>query len=154
MPIHNPKPGDRYLTVTGAPVQILAVQDGGVLAQSLASDNRFYLPTDYPLSPFKPDAAAWEMRSNPYISRSARPKVSHVAVQKQLAPIIDALLLKGGMTMQGLAREVKRQASAACKGKDVKANIRARIYWFKRKGCRVKKNEYSQLKVSCAPFGA
>ena len=133
------KPGRRGLTATGVPVQILEVRDGYVLAQSLASDNRFFLPIGYPLTQFKPDAAAWDMRSSPYIPRSARPRSAHVAVQKQLAPIIDALLLKGGLTMQGLAREVKRQASAACKGKDIKANIRARMYWLKKKGQQIKK---------------
>ena len=147
MPILNPKPGSRYLTVTGAPVLVLEVQDGGIMAQGLASDNRFYLPIDYPLSPFKPDAVAWDMRSSPYTPRLARPTLAHAAVQKQLAPIIDALLLKGGLTMQGLVREIKRRASAACRGKDVRANIRARLYWFKRKGCRIKKNGQSQLKV-------
>ena len=134
MPILNPEPGSRCLTITGAPVQILKVQEDDVLVQSLASDNRFYLPKEYPLCPFKPAAAAWDMRSGPYIARSERPRLPYVAVQKQLAPIIDALLLKGGLTMQGLAREVKRRASVACRGKDVKANIRARIYWLKKRG--------------------
>lgn len=154
MAILNPALGGRYLTVTGAPVQILKAQEDDVLVQSLASDNRFYLPKEYPLCPFKPEAAVWDMRPALYLARSERPRAPRMPVKKQLAPTIDALLLKGGLSMRGLVREVKRRASAACKGKDVSANIRARIYWFKRNGCRIKKNEYSQLKVSKVPVSA
>lgn len=147
MTILNPVPGDRYLTVTGAPVQILKIQEDYVLVQSLASDNRFYLSKEYPLCPFKPEAAAWDMRPGRYIARSEQPKSLRVAPQKQLAPIIDALLLEGGRTMRGLVREVKRRASSACKGKDVRANIRARIYWFKKKGYQMKINSLLQIRI-------
>ncbi len=44
------------------------------------------------------------------------------------------MLLASGHTMRGIVRELKRRASAACRGKDLKANVRARLYWFKRKG--------------------
>jgi len=49
--------------------------------------------------------------------------------------------------MRGLVREVKRRASSACKGKDVRANIRARIYWFKKKGYKQKGNPQSHIKM-------
>lgn len=135
MPVLNPQPGNRYLTATGAPIQVLEVHADGIVLQSLASDSRFCLPIGYPLYPFKPDVAAWDMRSNPYAPRSSRRKLAGSSAQKQLAPIIDALLLEGGRTMRGIVREVKRRASLACRGKDVGANVRARIYWLrKRKG--------------------
>ena len=38
--------------------------------------------------------------------------------------------------MRGIVRELQRKASAACRGKDLQANVRARIYWLKRRGCR------------------
>jgi hypothetical protein len=44
------------------------------------------------------------------------------------------MLLAGGNTMRGIVRELKRRASAACRGKDLKANVRARMYWFRSKG--------------------
>ncbi|HOX24017.1 MAG TPA: hypothetical protein PLL10_11165 [Elusimicrobiales bacterium] len=147
MAILNPEPGDRYLTVTGAPVQILKVQEDDVLVQSLASDNRFYLPNEYPLCPFKLEAAVWEMRPGLYIARSERPKSPRTVPQKQLAPIIDALLLEGGLSMKGIAREVRRRASAACRGKNLRANIRARLYWLKKKGFKQKINSQFHLKV-------
>jgi len=142
----TPKKGARYLTVTGTPIQILEIQDGYVLAQSLVSDNKICLPADYPLFPFKPDAAVGEMRPGPYVPRSARPKgiKEHPA---PLAPIIDALLLKGGLSIRGIAREVRRRASASCRGKDVMANVRARLYWLQKRHYRVEVNEWAQYKV-------
>ena len=47
------------------------------------------------------------------------------------------MLLAGGKTMRGMVRELKRKASAVCQGKDLKANVRARICWLRRKGFEV-----------------
>lgn len=147
MPIFNPKPGNHYLTVTGIPVQVLEVQKENILVASLSSDNRFYLPKGYLLYPFKPEIAVRNIRRASYVLHLEKAKLSRLKGQKQLAPIIDSLLLEGTRTMRGLVREVKRRASSACKGKDVAANIRARIYWFKKKGYKQIKNPQGHIKV-------
>jgi len=140
MPSHNPKIGSRYLTVTGAPVQVLEVHEGIMVLQGLASDNRFVAPTGYPLRPFKGEAAAFESRLSPYRGPQSKKLRRGQAQPKPLAPIIDAMLLAGGKTMRGIVREVKRRASAACKGRDVPANIRARLYWLRKRGCKIETN--------------
>lgn len=66
---------------------------------------------------------------------------------KPLAPIIDAMLLAGGHTMRGIVRELRRKASSACQGRDLKANVRARLYWFKRRGYGVERDSRGCLKV-------
>ena len=135
MPSLDPKAGNRYLTIAGAPVQVLEVHEGIMLLQGLASDNRLCVPTAYPLQPFDQGKAAWEIRR---VSYGARSKVkSLLAPNKPLAPIIDAMLLKGGMTMRGIVRELRRKASSACKGRDLAANVRARLYHLKRRGQEV-----------------
>ena len=103
------------------------------MLQGLASDNRFVAPAGYPLRPFKGEAAAFEARPSPYLGPQDKPRRGQ-AQPKPLAPIIDAMLLAGGHTMRGIVRELRRKASAACRGKDLKANIRARLYWLRRKG--------------------
>ncbi|MBI3289332.1 MAG: hypothetical protein HYZ74_07420 [Elusimicrobia bacterium] len=133
MPSLDPKAGNRYLTIAGVPVQVLEVHEGIMVLQGLASDNRFVAPAGYPLRPFKREAAAFEARPSPYQGPQVKLRRGQ-AQQKLLAPIIDALLLEGGRTMKGLMREVRRRASAACKGKDVKANIRARRYRLRQRG--------------------
>ena len=99
MSSHDPKAGNRYLTVTSAPVQVLEIHEGFMVLQSLASDNRFVAPAGYPLRPFKGEAAAFEAR--PYRGPRAKPRRGQ-AQPKLLAPIIDALLLAGGHTLRGI----------------------------------------------------
>ena len=141
MPGHNPKIGGRYLTATGIPVEIFAVCDGAVVLQSLASDNRFSIPAGYPLELLRGESA-FTLRANLYVPRAVRIRQAYTPVAvKQLAPIIDAMLLAGGKTMRGILRELRRKASASCKGKDLAANVRARLHWFKRKGYRVQGNQ-------------
>lgn len=150
MPVSNPRVGSRHLTLTGAPVQVLEVRADAVVLQSLASDNRIRVPADYPLRPFDAEQAVWEARPNPYSPRSREAEVSKsIAQAKPLAPLIDAMLLTGGKTMRGILRELRRKASAACRGKDLKANVRARLYWFRKKRGRIERDEHGHLRVVC-----
>ena len=142
----DPKAGNRYLTVTGAPVQVLEVHEGIMVLQSLASDNRLCVPTGYPLQPFDQGKAAWEMRLSPYTARSKKVK-GRAAQNKPLAPLIDAMLLAGGKTMRGMIRELNRGASAACKGKNVGANIRARQHWLMKAGRKIFKDRHGRIQV-------
>jgi hypothetical protein len=123
------------LTQTGVPVRVLHRENDLVAVHSLATDNRITLPQGYQLLPFKAAGAACGARQSPYMG--PRVNLRHdPAPPKPLAPIIDALLLKGGLSMKGIARELHRRASAACRGKDVAANIRARVYWLRKRGRR------------------
>jgi hypothetical protein len=138
--------GGRHLTPTGLPVSVVKIDASSLTLQSLISDNRILVPADYPL--FRYREPVFKIRAMPYSRRLERAARGVPCPPKPLAPVIDALLLKGGLTMQGLAREAKRRASAACRGKDVCANVRARLYWFKRKGYMVKKrNDLGHIKV-------
>ena len=127
--------GTEYATPSGLPVRVVAVNGGQVELQSLASDSRFYVPAGYPLGPMtEPNLA---MARKAYPQPACRPAAgASIRTNKPLAPIIDAMLLAGGMTMRGMVRELKRRASAACRGKDLRANIRARVYWLRKKASR------------------
>jgi len=67
-------------------------------------------------------------------------------VLQSLASAIDALLLEGGRTMRGIIRELMRKAGAACRGRDVAANVRARLYWFRRKGRAVHRDVSGRIR--------
>ncbi len=147
MPALKPKIGKDYLANSGLPVRVAENGNGYLVLQSLASDNLFVVPVDYPLQFFNNKKLTCKLRENPYSERTERKGNGGQAKPKSLAPIIDALLLEGGRTMRGLVREVKRRASSACKGKDVRSNTRARIYWLKRKGYTAKRNGQGRIKV-------
>jgi len=140
------KVGNQYLTISGLPVEVLEIGGDLVQLQSLASDNRLSVPKGYPLRPLSRGEPAFEMRDSPYKPRLAGFR-RVLADPQPLAPIIDALLLEGGRTMKGLVREVKRRASAVCCGKDVAANVRARICWFRKKGYRVARDSRGVLRA-------
>jgi len=134
--------GGRYLTLTGLPVQVAALGSGCMLLRSLASGNEFEAPSSYELrpmgsgrSPLALKHSAAGVASVPS-SGTLRPS----AAERPLAPIIDALLMNGGMSMRGIVRDVNRKASAACRGKDVAANVRARLHWFRRRGYQIVRN--------------
>lgn len=150
MPARKPRVGRRYQTCSGLPVQVVVLSARTVTLQSLVSDNRLAVPADFPLEPLKRGDGALDIRADPYQGPRAKRRRGRPQ-PKPLAPAIDALLLEGGRTMRGLVREVKRRASAACRGKDVPANVRARLYWFKRKGYRADSNGQAHLRVLPPP---
>lgn len=139
MGAREPRVGAEYATVSGLPVRVVAVSGGQVELQSLASDSRFYVPAGYSLGPMTGSNLAVARRSHPDQARGAVAGAP-ARTNKPLALIIDAMLLAGGHTMRGIVREVKRRASASCKGRDLRANVRARLYWLRRKGYRVERD--------------
>jgi len=127
------KIGKNYITQTGLPVKVIAINPDNMLIQSLATDNRFYVPLKYPLYSFSHKNPVSEVKDKPYILPSEKIKPKNLN-KKPLSAVIDELLLSSKKyTMRGLIREVKRRASSQCKGKDVAANIRARMYWLKKR---------------------
>lgn len=138
--------GAEYATASGLPVRIVAVHDGRVELQSLASDNRFYVPASYPLGPMTGPNLAVARRMSPYQARGSIVDAP-VRMNKPIAPIIDAMLLAGRHTMRGIVRELRRKASTSCRGKDLRANVRARLYWFRRKGQKVYEDAEGHIHV-------
>lgn len=130
------KIGKNYITQTGLPVRVINIKDGSIILQSLTTDNRFIVPQNYPLYYWNHKKPITDIKAKPYILPSERIKPKNIN-KKPLSVIIDELLLTGKYTMKGLIREVKRRASSQCNGKDVAANIRARMYWIKKRNGKI-----------------
>lgn len=64
-----------------------------------------------------------------------------------LAALIDPLLLAGGMTVKEIAAELASKAADAAKGKDLAANVRARMVSYTRKGWQVVKDDEKRVKL-------
>lgn len=64
-----------------------------------------------------------------------------------LAALIDPLLLAGRMTVKEIAGELARKAAEAAKGKDLAANVRARMVSYTRKGWQVVKDDEKRVKL-------
>ncbi|OIO06959.1 MAG: hypothetical protein AUJ52_11140 [Elusimicrobia bacterium CG1_02_63_36] len=135
MSAREPQSGNDYLTPSGLPVRVAGIGQGDMVLQSLASDNLMRVPISYPLERLRSQRAVAALRPRPYRPRG--PKLRKGAgIPKPLAPIIDAMLLAGDMTMRGILRELRRRASTECRGRDLEANVRARRYWLRKRGHR------------------
>ena len=64
-----------------------------------------------------------------------------------MAAIIDPMLFAGTKTIKEIAAELAKKAGASAKGKDLEANVRARMVCYRRKGCRIEKDEKKHVKV-------
>lgn len=64
-----------------------------------------------------------------------------------LAELIDPMLKTGGMTVKEIAADVTKKAGEAVKGKDIEANIRARMVAHSRNGWQVKRDEQKRVKL-------
>lgn len=64
-----------------------------------------------------------------------------------LAALIDPMLTAGKHTVQEIAAELAKKAGEAAKGKDLAANVRARMVSYTRKGWRVEKDDQKRVRI-------
>ena len=139
------KTGQKYLTQKGVVATKTGEKDGKIL-MTLASGIVFRCGPDYELKPV--DGKTHKPSSAPKKAESA-PKEKHVAdaPRVSMGSIIDPYLLGGGHTVAEIAVELGRKAGDAAKGKDLEANVRARMVSYTRKGWEVVKDEQKRVKV-------
>ncbi|MBI4248561.1 MAG: hypothetical protein HY611_03575 [Elusimicrobia bacterium] len=73
-------------------------------------------------------------------------KAESAGREGSLAAIIDPLL-NGQHTVKEIAAELAKKAGEAAKGKDLQANVRARLISYKRKGWQVEKDDEKRVKI-------
>jgi len=66
------KIGKNYITQTGLPVKLIAINSNGILIQSLATDNRFYVQLNYPLPHFNHKKPISQLKDKLYMLSSER----------------------------------------------------------------------------------
>jgi len=145
------KIGHKYLTRTGATATMTGEKDGKIV-MTLTSGIVFRCGPDYELKPIdgkvhKPNAAH---KAKAAAVPDHKPAVTLTIVQPRgvsLASIIDPLLLDGGHTVSDIAVEVRDKAGDAVNGKDVEANVRARMVTYTRRGWHVIKDADKRVKV-------
>ena len=81
------------------------------------------------------------------VAKASTPKPQEAKKAGSLAAIIDQMLLAGGSTTQEIAAELAKKGGDAAKGKDLAANVRARMVSYTRKGWTVEKDDQKRVKV-------
>jgi len=138
--------GKKYLSKTGVPVTVVGAKGDKILVKLLTTGNQVDVPKDYPLQPYDEkkiaSIARVHLKSNGKGSKGTKTKT------ESLSAIIDPMLFAGGKTIREVATELAKKAGDLAKGKDLEANVRARMVSFKRKGWRIEKDDKRRVKVT------
>ena len=152
------KIGEKYISKTGAIVTKTGEKDGKIV-MTLSSGIVFRCGPDYELKPIKIADGKVHNAKAGYKEKPAKvvpvpeqkPAIGVTAVKlsrpTSLAAIIDPMILAGGHTVNEIAAEVAKKAGDAVRGKDVNANVRARLVTYTRKGWTVAKDDKKRVKV-------
>ena len=129
--------GKKYLTRTGIPATVISTKDGKTSLKLATTGSIIRVNGDYELKPINGPKPSHTPKSN---EKAAPIGISGAQKPTSLAAIIDPMVLAGGYTVKEIAAELGKQAGEDAKGKDLEANVRARLVSYKRKGWQVLKN--------------
>ena len=142
------KVGDMYLSRTGIPVTVMGLRNGKVLIKLKTTSTTTMVNGDYELKPYSEKGVGKD--SKLLLKANGKGKTEgKVKANKEgsLASIIDPMLLAGGKTALEIAAELAKKAGDTGKGKDLNANVRARMVSYTRKGWQVLKDDKKRVKV-------
>ncbi|MFA5162120.1 MAG: hypothetical protein WC421_07725 [Elusimicrobiales bacterium] len=146
MKARDAKVGHKYLTQKGATVTMTGEKDGKFV-MTLASGIVFRCGPDYELKPVKGNTGATAESKAKIEKPTSKQKPAANEPRVSLASIIDPFLLGGGHTVRDIAMELSNKAGDVAQGKDIEANVRARLVTYTRKGWLVVKDENKRIKV-------
>jgi hypothetical protein len=140
--------GSKYLTKKGLPVTVIGPKGDRIVVRLETTGNKIEVEKGYELLPF--DEGKLNKDARLLLKAKGTPKngISNKGPKEgSLAAIIDPMLFSGSHTVKEIAAELTKEAAAADKGKDLEANVRARLFSFRRKGCRVEKDSQKRIRV-------
>ena len=135
--------GQKYLSKKGVPITVMGMKGDKVVLRVEVSGNKVEVAKNYELLPYKESKVSKESK----LLVNSNGKKGNERHEGSLAEIIDLMLFAGGKTIQEMADIVAKKAAQTAKGKDLEANVRARMVTFRRKGWRVEKDEKKHIKV-------
>jgi len=149
MKANEAKVGEMYLSRTGIPVTMVGPKNGKFLIKLKTTGTFTMVNGDYELKPYEEKGVGKD--SKLLLKVNGKGKAEGKAKAKKegsLAAIIDPFLLAGGKTVAEITVELAKKAGEAGKGKDLAANIRARMVSYTRKGWQVLKDDKKRVKVA------
>ena len=126
----------KYLTVKGDPVEFLGLNKKGneMVLRHLATGNNIGTPLTYKLLPFDSEKINQMCKG---LMKSSGPGKSKISGKPKLSHKIDEQLKKNNLSIDQIAELLKDAVEA--QGKNLKANIHARLVSYKRRGDAVTK---------------
>ena len=143
------KAGVKYLSKTGIPVTVTGSKNGKFLIKLETNGTTVAVNAEYELTPLAKPAVSKEANLPAKDKGKTKLEVKTVApAAKSLSALIDPMLLSGGHTVKEIAAELLKKAGEMAKGKNLEANVRARMVSYTRKGWQVVKDDKKRVKVS------
>ncbi|HBW23292.1 MAG: hypothetical protein A2X28_06420 [Elusimicrobia bacterium GWA2_56_46] len=141
------KVGEKYLSRTGIPVTLVGSKAGKFQIKLETTGTAVGVNGDYELRPY--DEKGIDKESRILLKLNGKGKGGKTKAKKagSLSAIIDPYLLAGGKMVAEIAAEVTKKAGEAAKGRDINANVRARLVCYTRKGWQVVKDDKKRVKV-------
>ncbi|MCG3204933.1 MAG: hypothetical protein KCHDKBKB_01650 [Elusimicrobia bacterium] len=140
------KVGQKYLSKKGTPVTMIAHKGDKVTLKISGSDNEIDVVKNYELKPYR-DAEVNKEAKFLIRANGGRGKGGRKPSKESLSTTIDPMLLAGGKTVKDIAELAIKNAPDLAKGKDVEANVRARMVSFSRKGWKIEKDDKKHIRV-------
>jgi hypothetical protein len=138
------KVGQKYLSKKGTPVTVVGNKGDKVVLKIGGSENDIEVAKTYELKSYKESELSKETKT---LLRAGLPKGFGKHKGLSLSAVIDPMLFAGGKTAKEIAALTIKQAPDLTKGKDVEANVRARMVSFSRKGWKIEKNDKKHIRV-------
>lgn len=138
--------GERYLSKRGTPVTVVGHKGDKVVLKIKGSENEIEVARTYELKPFKESEVSKEAKA--LESANGKAKMNGHPKAESLAASIDPLLFGGKNTVREIAEAVAKKLPDLSKGRDMEANVRARMVSFSRKGWKIERDDHKHVKVT------
>ncbi len=141
------KVGQKYLSKKGTPVTVVGHKNDKVVLKIGGSENDIEVSKNYELKSYKESQISKEAKTLIRANGGGRSKGGRKSNKESLSATIDPMLFAGGKTVKEIAALAIKQAADLAKGKDVEANVRARMVSFSRKAWKIEKDDKKHVRV-------
>jgi hypothetical protein len=139
--------GTKYLSKTGIPVKVVEIKGDKVVLFSEATQTNITVSKNYPLQEFEEQKVSTEAKALMKANGSDKSGKPGKPKGETLAAVIDPYLFAGGMSVEEIVKEIEKKKLPVANGKDLNANVRARMVCYSRKGWKIEKTEDKKVKV-------
>jgi len=139
--------GKKYLSKNGTPVEVMGKKGDRVILKSEITGKETLVSRKYPLREYNDKKVNSESKVPVRSNGSSKTEQPQKSKGGTLASVIDPLLFAGGKTVAEIVKEIEKKKLPKAKGKDLSANVRARMVCYTRKGYKVEKTEDKKVKL-------
>jgi len=141
------KIGEKYLNGKGTPVTVAGIKGDKVILKIAGSDNEIPVGKTYELKPFSKAGISKDAKALSQANGKTQSKNGKKPKEGSLASLIDPFLFEGKHSVREIAELVTKKAGKLPANLDMKANVRARLWAYKKKNYVVQRDEKRRVRL-------